>query len=32
MAGAMKRGWDMQKAAEEGDAVAGMDEEADLEV
>ena len=32
IAGAMKRGWDMQKAAEEGDAVAGMDEEADLEV
>lgn len=32
IAGAVKRGWDMQKEAQEGDAVAGMDEEADLEV
>ena len=32
ISGAVKKGWEMQKGAEEGDAVAGMDEEADLEV
>lgn len=32
IAGAVKRGWDMQKEGREGVAVAGMVEEADLEV
>lgn len=32
IAGAVKRGWDMQKEGEEGDAVAGMVEEVDGEV
>ncbi len=32
IAGAVKRGWDMQKEGEEGDAVAGMVEERRLEV
>lgn len=32
IAGAVKRGWDMQKEGEAGDAVAGMVEEMDLEV
>ncbi|KAM0799529.1 hypothetical protein BDR22DRAFT_822506 [Usnea florida] len=32
IAGAVKKGWAMQKEAEEGDAVAGMNEEMDLEV
>lgn len=31
IAGAVKRGWDKQKEGEEGDAVAGMVEEGDLE-
>ena len=31
IAGAVKKGWDMQKEGEEGDAVAGMVEEAGLE-
>ncbi len=32
IAGAVKRGWDMQKEGEEGDAVAGMVEERELEL
>lgn len=32
IAGAVKRGWDMQKEGEEGDAVAGMVEEVDVDV
>lgn len=32
IAGAVKRGWDMQKDGEEGDAVAGMVEEVDVDV
>lgn len=32
IAGAVKRGWEMQKEGEEGDAVAGTVEEVDLEV
>lgn len=32
IAGAVKRGWDMQKEGQEGDAVAGMVEEGDMEV
>ena len=32
IAGAVKRGWEMEKGGKEGEAVAGMVEEADLEV